>query len=79
MKQAYEKVPIDFCEWHYRKIELLPECKSVVSKGRTFNYQKARKRFLGIPYTAWVDKNYITFFPEGYVEYYECSCGEDDE
>lgn len=81
MKQAYEKCPSDYGPgWDYEKIELLPECKRVTCFGYTYEYQKIRKKFLGlIPYTKWLSKDYIVWYPEETAEYYTCSCGENDE
>ena len=76
MKQAYEQIPGGLHGWDYHKIELLPECKRVTRIGKTKEYQKIRSKFLGIPYTKWVDKKYIVFFDEEKVEYYACSCGD---
>ena len=79
MKQAYEKYLSDFGEgWDYEKIELFPECKRVTRHGVTYEYQKVRKKFLGlIPHTKWLDKDYIVWYPEETVEYYTCSCGDE--
>ena len=79
-KQAYEKVAASYLNWDYVTLKLLPECKRVTKLGKTYEYQKARKWFLRfIPYTSWVNKEYIVFYPEKTVEYYTCSSGENDE
>lgn len=80
-KQSYEKkYAADLIGWAYEKLDLLPECKRVTKLGVTYEYQKARKKLLGfIPYTTWVDKNYIVWYPKDSVEYYTCSCEEKDD
>lgn len=79
MKQPYERVIADY-GYVFEPIELLPFCKRVTIFGGTFEYQKARKKFLWfIPYTKWVCKDNIRWYPIETVEYYECSCGEEDE
>jgi len=80
-KQAYKKVYSgEFClanVWEYEPVDLLPECKSVTRLGVTYEYQKVRNKFLGlIPYTEWVHKECIVWYPEDTVEYYTCSCVE---
>ena len=82
--QAYKKVYSgEFClanVWEYEKIELLPECKRETRFGYSYEYQKVRKKFLGlIPYTKWLNKDDIVWYPEETVEYYTCSCGEENE
>jgi len=82
--QAYKKVYGGaFCpaEWdEYEPVDLLPECKSVTRLGVTYEYQKVRNKFLGlIPYTEWVDKERIVWYPEDTVEYYTCSCEEEND
>ena len=82
--QAYKKVYGGaFCpaEWdEYKPVDLLPECKRVTRLGVTYEYQKVRNKFLGfIPYTEWVAKERIVWYPEDTVEYYTCSCGEENE
>lgn len=80
MKQAYEQrydAMMEGC-LYYEKVELLPECKRETRFGYSYEYQKARKKFLGlIPYTKWLSKDCIVWFPHDTVEYYTCSCGED--
>ena len=81
MKQAYERV-LAYGGYDLVPIELLPKCKRVSRKGVETEYQLARQWFLGlIPYTKWVRKDDIRFFPKPSVEYYECNCGlgQDDE
>ena len=81
MKQAYEN-EWDYFDGNYRlvKIELLPECKRENIYGKTHEYQKVRKKFLGIiPYTKWLNKDYIEVYPKESVKYYNCSCGEQAE
>ena len=80
--QAYKKVyASEFCPadvWEYEPVDLLPECKSVTRLGVTYEYQKVRNKFLGlIPYTEWVAKERIVWYPEDTVEYYTCSCVEE--
>lgn len=80
MKQAYERSACaGFSGWEYRKIELLPECKRVTRFGKTKEYQKTRRKFLGIPYARWIAKGNIAFFDKEKVEYYTCSCGDKEE
>jgi len=78
MKQAYEKVDLTYCAgWDYEKIELLPECKRETRFGYSYEYQKVRKKFLSlIPYTKWLSKERIVWYPEETVEYYTCKCRE---
>lgn len=79
-KQAYEKVASNWSSWDYIPIEVLPECRRTTEFGYTYVHQKVRKKWLGlIPYTTWVSKDYIVWFDEPKVEYYKCSCGEEDE
>ena len=79
-KQAYEKVAGSCYHWDYIPIEVLPECRRTTEFGHTYVHQKVRKKWLGlIPYTTWMPKDYIVWYDEPKVEYYECSCGEEDE
>lgn len=76
MNQPYESVFGDY-GYDLEPVELLPFCKRVTKYGHTREYQKVRKKFLGfIPYTKWVNKDDIRWYPKESVEYYECSCGE---
>jgi len=79
LKQAYEKyLIIDYgAGYDYEEIEVLPQRKKVNRLGVTYKYSKVRKKFLGlIPYTKWLNQDYIVWYPEETVEYYECSCEE---
>ena len=79
MRQAYERV-MGQSGFYLKPVKLLPQCKIVRKKGTTTVYQKARKKFLWvIPYTTWVDKSDIRWYPKESVEYFECNCGEDYE
>lgn len=79
MKQAYRRIAGDWGNWNYEPIELLPHCKRVTKHDYTCEYQQARKKFLWfIPYKIWVNKRDIRWYPMERVEYYECSCGEED-
>lgn len=79
MKQSYERVFSHYgADWDYEKIELLPECRRETRHGLTYEYQKVRKKFLGlITYTKWVNKLDIKIYPAETVDYYTCDCGEE--
>lgn len=79
-KQSYEKIPSLCRGWEYVQIEALPECRRTTECGETYVHQKVRKKWLGlIPYTTWVNKDYIVWYDMPRIEYYECNCGEEDE
>jgi hypothetical protein len=76
VKQAYERV---FTDWgdEYVKVQLLPECKRISKRGNVYEFQKVRRRLLGlIPYTKWVNKLDIKMYPAETVEHYTCDCGD---
>jgi hypothetical protein len=80
-KQAYEKIPIvRYPGYGYIPIEVLPECRRTTKLGHTYVHQKVRRKWLGlIPYTTWVNQKSIVWYDIPRIEYYECSCGEENE
>lgn len=77
MKQAYERVFVDW-GYEYVKVELLPECMRISKRGKVHEFQKVRKKFLGlIPYTKWVNKLDIKIYAAETVDYYTCECGDE--
>jgi len=66
----------------YVPLELLPLCKEVIKRDRSYHYRRARRKFLGlVPYKVWVNKGDIVWHnPDKIHYYYECDIeGVDDE